>query len=76
MQGFEFAGRTQDGKRVIGMVASGSLGTMVVADTDLMWEIPASWSMEDAATVCAVYGTVSHYIGSAGQNEVQIYRTH
>lgn len=58
VQGFEFSGRDSKGKRVTGMVTSGALATTLVADVNLMVEIPDEWTMEEAATVPVVYATV------------------
>lgn len=57
--GFEFSGRTHDGKRVMGLVENRGLATRVQVPSDLLWEIPNAWTMEDAATVPSVYLTVS-----------------
>ncbi|XP_062548542.1 fatty acid synthase-like [Armigeres subalbatus] len=56
--GYEYAGVTDDGRRVIGILTSGALSTMVDADPNLMWTIPDSWSLQDACTVPIVYNTV------------------
>lgn len=58
MLGLEFSGVTSDGRRVMGMLSSGSLATHVQADPPLTWEIPAHWTLEEAATVPVVYSTV------------------
>ncbi|XP_067015649.2 fatty acid synthase [Anabrus simplex] len=56
--GFEFAGRTSDGRRVMGMMSSGSVGNVIIADKFFLWPIPDDVSMEDAVTVPVIYGTV------------------
>ncbi|XP_065083523.1 fatty acid synthase-like [Ochlerotatus camptorhynchus] len=56
--GYEYAGVTDDGRRVIGVLPAGALSTVVSADPYLVWTIPDSWSLEDACTVPIVYGTV------------------
>ena len=56
--GLEFSGRSSDGKRVMGMVAARSLATTVLADPSFLWDVPDKWSLEEAATVPVVYGTV------------------
>jgi fatty acid synthase len=43
----------------MGMGNYGSMGTMVMADNDLLWDVPEHWTLEEAATVPVVYGTVS-----------------
>lgn len=56
--GMEYSGKTRDGKRVMGLVNSGALSTCVKPDPHLMFEVPKSWSLAEAATVPCVYGTV------------------
>lgn len=57
--GLEFSGRDTKGRRVMGMVAARSLATTVLADPGFLWEVPEKWSLEEAATIPVVYGTVS-----------------
>jgi fatty acid synthase len=59
IQGLEFSGRNVKGQRVMGMGNYGAMGTMVMADIDLLWDVPEHWTLEEAATVPVVYGTVS-----------------
>jgi fatty acid synthase, animal type len=56
--GFEYAGVSERGRRVMGMVISGALATYVEADDTLTWDCPKSWTLEQAATIPVVYGTV------------------
>ncbi|KAJ8982149.1 hypothetical protein NQ317_011295, partial [Molorchus minor] len=58
VQGFEFSGIDSSGKRMAGMITYGALATMVLADPQLCFEIPDSWTLEEAATIPVVYGTV------------------
>ncbi|CAH0548595.1 unnamed protein product [Brassicogethes aeneus] len=58
VQGFEFAGRTESGRRVIGLLTNGAFSTINMADTYLLFDIPDYWTMEEAATVPCVYLTV------------------
>ncbi|CAH0548596.1 unnamed protein product [Brassicogethes aeneus] len=58
VQGFEFSGRDTSGKKVMGMVVHGAMSTIVAADTYLLWDVPDVWSLEEAATIPAVYGTI------------------
>ncbi len=59
--GLEFAGKDENGNRVMGMVAGrGMSTTVVVPDPDFLWSIPENWSMEEASTVPCVYST-SYY---------------
>lgn len=55
--GLEFAG-VSNSHRVMGLVAAGGLATCVRADPLLTWDVPASWSLKEAATVPVVYATV------------------
>lgn len=56
--GLEFAGRDEDGNRIMGMVPSKGLATSVVIESrDFVWSIPAEWTMEEASTVPVVYAT-------------------
>ena len=55
--GFEFSGIDSKHRRVMGLVASCGLATKVLADPAFMWEVPKNWTLEDAATVPAVYAT-------------------
>jgi fatty acid synthase len=57
--GLEFSGRNSEGKRVMGMVAARGLATTVLADPGFLWEVPDKWTLEEAATIPVVYGTVS-----------------
>ncbi|XP_011503082.1 PREDICTED: fatty acid synthase-like [Ceratosolen solmsi marchali] len=58
--GFEYSGTDASGKRVMGLLKNSGFSNICIADRDLAWEIPANWSLEDAATVPCVYGT-SYY---------------
>lgn len=56
--GIEYAGCTQSGQKVMGIVSSGALGTLIVPQPALTWNVPSTWSLQEAATVPVVYGTV------------------
>ncbi|KAF2885747.1 hypothetical protein ILUMI_20426, partial [Ignelater luminosus] len=56
IMGTEFSGRDSAGKRIMGMVAAGSLATTCLADPDFLWEVPDKWSLEEAATIPVAYG--------------------
>lgn len=56
--GLEFSGRDSKGRRVMGMVEARSLATTLLADPGFLWEVPEKWSLEEAATIPVVYGTV------------------
>jgi fatty acid synthase len=56
--GQEFSGlRTDNVSRVMGIRFSGSIATDVVTDSDLVYDIPDNWSLEEAATVPLSYFT-------------------
>jgi fatty acid synthase len=42
----------------MGMVDHGALASAVVAKS-MLWDVPENWTLEEAATVPVVYGTVS-----------------
>ncbi|KAK9875960.1 hypothetical protein WA026_011062 [Henosepilachna vigintioctopunctata] len=52
-----FSGYDRNGRRVMGLSAA-PLPTLVYADSDLLFDIPDKWTMEEAATVPEVYATV------------------
>ncbi|KAL1501269.1 hypothetical protein ABEB36_006624 [Hypothenemus hampei] len=60
VQGFEFSGRTSTGRRVFGMVTNNACASLVNASSYLLWDVPDSMSLEEAATIPVVYLT-SYY---------------
>lgn len=42
----------------MGMVPSGSMGTLIQPYDALTWNVPSQWSLQEAATVPVVYVTV------------------
>ncbi|KAH9381602.1 hypothetical protein HPB48_000695 [Haemaphysalis longicornis] len=58
--GIEFSGRDPCGRRVIGLVASEAIATVVAADPQLLWEVPTAWSLQEASTVPVAY-SVAYY---------------
>ncbi len=56
--GLEFAGRDQNGNRVMGMLAAKGLATTLIMEhQNFLWPVPPHWSMEEAATVPVAYAT-------------------
>ena len=55
-QGFEFSGWDLRGNRVMGIGAAGLIATAGWAE--LVWPVPTSWTLEEAATVPVAYSTV------------------
>ncbi|KAK9875963.1 hypothetical protein WA026_011065 [Henosepilachna vigintioctopunctata] len=66
VQGFEYAGKDPTGKRVMGL-SSAALSTLVTADRHLLFKVPDEWSLEQAATVPAVYTTVLYALFLRGR---------
>lgn len=58
MLGIEYSGKTVDGKRYMGLANNAAMSSLVMKNDTLSWEVPDDWSLEDAATVPAVYTTV------------------
>nr|CAD7413132.1 unnamed protein product [Timema poppensis] len=56
----EIAGVTDDGRRVMSVVQNNEDVSQKNLDTYLTWDIPDSWSLEDAATVPLAYATAYH----------------
>lgn len=56
--GFEYSGITESGRRLMGMLTTGAMATHVECDESLTWAVPENWTLEEAATVPVVYGTV------------------
>ncbi|KAJ8711415.1 hypothetical protein PYW07_008657 [Mythimna separata] len=55
LYGMDYSGTTNSGERVMGLVHSGAAGSVVRAQPELLWPVPAHWSLEDAATVPLAY---------------------
>ncbi|KOB66860.1 Uncharacterized protein OBRU01_20664 [Operophtera brumata] len=53
--GMDFSGLAESGERVMGLVKNGAISTVITAQPDMMWPVPAHWSLEDAATVPLAY---------------------
>ncbi|GFW33760.1 fatty acid synthase [Trichonephila clavipes] len=58
--GLEFAGRLENGRRIMGFVPFRGLATTVAVDPHLMWDVPNDWTLEEASTVPVAYAT-SYY---------------
>uniref|UniRef100_A0A336MQ27 Fatty acid synthase n=1 Tax=Culicoides sonorensis TaxID=179676 RepID=A0A336MQ27_CULSO len=65
--GLEFSGRDSKGRRVMAMVQAKSLATTCVAPRNMIWEIPDTWTMEQASTVPCVYSTVYYALVVRGK---------
>ncbi|XP_036924219.1 fatty acid synthase [Sturnira hondurensis] len=67
MLGMEFAGRDARGKRVMGLVAAQGLATSILLSQDFMWDVPSSWTLEEAASVPVVYATAYYSLVVRGR---------
>ena len=57
--GFEFSGTKRNGEKVMGIgTKAGALATYYDAENTILWKVPETWTMEEAATVPLVYFTV------------------
>lgn len=65
--GLEFSGRTEDGRRVMGMVEARGLATTLLADPGFLWEVPDKWTLEQAATIPVAYSTSYYALFVRGQ---------
>lgn len=68
--GLEFAGRDSKGQRVMGMVPAKGLATDVVLNdqTDFIYPVPDSWTLEQASTVPVAYSTAYYALGKLNCN--------
>ncbi|XP_070380712.1 fatty acid synthase-like [Dermacentor albipictus] len=67
--GMEFSGRDPNGRRVMGLVGGKSIATALVADPIMLWEVPQSWTLKEAATVPIAYSTA--YYALVGRGAMQ-----
>eukprot|EP00079_Xenopus_tropicalis_P028199 XP_012822994.1 PREDICTED: fatty acid synthase [Xenopus tropicalis] len=67
MLGMEFSGRDPAGKRVMGLLPAKGLATAVDADQRFLWDVPESWSLEEAASVPVVYATAYYALVVRGR---------
>ncbi|XP_067209348.1 fatty acid synthase-like [Linepithema humile] len=58
--GLEYVGFDGNGQRVMGILDDKCIANVVVRDKDLCWNIPDTWTFEEAATVPCIYST-SYY---------------
>ena len=64
--GFEFSGHDEKGKRVMGLAHGKALASSVVVSPRFVWDVPSSWTLEQAATVPVVYATVLYSFHTRG----------
>lgn len=65
--GMEFAGRLQNGRRMMGILPAQALATSVVCNRDYCWEVPDGWTLKEAATVPVVYATAYYALVMRGR---------
>ncbi|KYN04769.1 Fatty acid synthase [Cyphomyrmex costatus] len=56
--GMEYVGWDANGQRVMGIRETDCIANVIVKDKNLCWEIPDTWTFEEAATVPCAYITV------------------
>ncbi|KAJ3652400.1 hypothetical protein Zmor_018369 [Zophobas morio] len=64
--GFEFSGKDLRGRRIAGTTSNQGISSHVIADPGLIWQVPESWTLEEAATVPVVYSTVIYALLMVG----------
>ncbi|XP_071318722.1 fatty acid synthase [Trachinotus anak] len=67
MLGMEFSGRDPSGRRVMGLLPAKGLATSVDADKRFLWDVPSSWTLEQAASVPVVYATAYYSLVVRGR---------
>lgn len=67
MLGMEFSGRDRCGRRVMGLVPAEGLATSVLLSSDFLWDVPSSWTLEEAASVPVVYTTAYYSLVVRGR---------
>ncbi|XP_068199679.1 fatty acid synthase [Antennarius striatus] len=67
MLGMEFSGRDPSGRRVMGLLPAKGLATSVDADKRFQWDVPSSWTLEQAASVPVVYSTAYYSLMVRGR---------
>ena len=67
--GYEFSGWDGSGRKVMGIKLAGALSTKVIGER-LTWDVPESWSLEEAATVPIAYVTALYALVIRGRLNV------
>ncbi|GAB0098099.1 Fatty acid synthase [Sergentomyia squamirostris] len=65
--GLEFSGRDSRGNRIMALVPAKSLATTCIAQRKLMWQVPDTWTLEQASTIPCVYSTVYYALVMRGK---------
>lgn len=67
--GFEFAGKDESGRRVMGVTRFGAYASTVCAPPERLWPTPEAWTDEEAAGFPAVFLTAYHGLFNAAKVE-------
>ncbi|KAJ8018446.1 Fatty acid synthase [Holothuria leucospilota] len=65
--GVEFAGHNSEGKRVMGIVEGQGIASHIYTEPCWLFDVPESWTLEDAATVPTAYCSVFYALVVRGQ---------
>ena len=65
--GMEFSGRNSEGNKVMGLLPAKGLATTVDVDQRFLWDVPDTWTLEEAASVPVVYTTVYYALVVRGR---------
>jgi fatty acid synthase, animal type len=72
--GFEFSGITKSGQRIMGFRKEGGLMSSHCLQNDVIsWNVPNTWTLQQAATVPIVYATV--YLAFFRQSKIEAGKT-
>ncbi|CAH0727201.1 unnamed protein product, partial [Brenthis ino] len=64
--GMDYSGFDARGNRVMGIIADGALSKEIEYDLDLLWPVPKTWSLEEAATVPLPYALAYYSLALRG----------
>ncbi|XP_015113057.1 fatty acid synthase [Diachasma alloeum] len=67
--GFEYAGITASGSRIMGISSFPAITNIRTHDSKVTWPVPDSWTLEEAATVPCVYATCCYALYIRGKIE-------
>ncbi|CAH0727210.1 unnamed protein product, partial [Brenthis ino] len=64
--GMDYSGFDTRGNRVMGIIADGAISKEIEYDLDLLWPVPKTWSLEEAATVPLPYALAYYSLALRG----------
>ncbi|CAH0727204.1 unnamed protein product, partial [Brenthis ino] len=64
--GMDYSGFDARGNRVMGIIADGAISKEIEYDLDLLWPVPKTWSLEEAATVPLPYALAYYSLALRG----------